>query len=79
MTARPGRDAGFTLIEVLIALVLAGLVVSAALGLPELFARIDQQSQKAAELRDGVAGRAPLCWPLHHPASAGSWFCISSF
>lgn len=51
----PGKERGFTLVEVLVALVLAGLVVSAAVGLPNLFARFDQQSRRTAELRDGVA------------------------
>ncbi|MDR6290860.1 prepilin-type N-terminal cleavage/methylation domain-containing protein [Inquilinus ginsengisoli] len=59
MTTQPSRDASFTLLEVMIALVLTGLVVSAGFGLPKLFARFDPQSQKVAELRVGtaVAGR----------------------
>ncbi|MDR6290872.1 general secretion pathway protein J [Inquilinus ginsengisoli] len=60
MTVRPSRDAGFTLLEVLVALVLTGLVVSAGLGLPKLFARFDQQSQTVAELRDGTAAAGRL-------------------
>ncbi|MGK9230389.1 prepilin-type N-terminal cleavage/methylation domain-containing protein [Inquilinus limosus] len=59
MTGRR-RERGFTLVEVLVALVLAGLVVSAAVGLPSLFARFDQQSRQAAELRDGVADAGRL-------------------
>ncbi len=52
---RRSRERGFTLVEVLVALVLAGLVASAAVGLPNLFARFDQKSRRTAELRDGVA------------------------
>lgn len=54
------REGGFTLVEVLVALVLAGLVVSAAAGLPNLFARFDQRSRTEAELRDGVAAAGRL-------------------
>jgi prepilin-type N-terminal cleavage/methylation domain-containing protein len=54
------RESGFTLIEVLVALVLAGLVVSAGLGLPNLFARFDQRSQREGELRQGVAATGRL-------------------
>ncbi|WP_026873684.1 prepilin-type N-terminal cleavage/methylation domain-containing protein [Inquilinus limosus] len=59
MTGRR-RERGFTLVEVLVALVLAGLVVAAAVGLPNLFARFDQQSRQAAELRDRVAAAGRL-------------------
>ncbi|OWJ64352.1 prepilin-type N-terminal cleavage/methylation domain-containing protein [Inquilinus limosus] len=59
MTGR-GSERGFTLVEVLVALVLAGLVAAAAVGLPNLFARFDQQSRRAEELRDGVAAAGRL-------------------
>ncbi|MGF6227681.1 general secretion pathway protein J [Inquilinus ginsengisoli] len=58
--ARGRRERGFTLVEVLVALVLAGLVASAAVGLPNLFARFDQKSRQEAELRDGVAAAGGL-------------------
>jgi prepilin-type N-terminal cleavage/methylation domain-containing protein len=69
MTVHLNRDAGFTLLEVLIALVLTGLVVSAGLGLPKLFARFDQQSQTVAELRDGVAAAGRLLRALTEGAA----------
>jgi general secretion pathway protein J len=58
--ARGQLEGGFTLVEVLVALVLAGLVASAAVGLPNLFARFDQKSRTEAELRDGVAAAGRL-------------------
>ncbi|MGO4126610.1 prepilin-type N-terminal cleavage/methylation domain-containing protein [Inquilinus sp. YAF38] len=60
MTRAPPRQRGFTLVEVLVALVLAGLAASAAVGLPNLFARFDQKSRTEAELRDSVAAAGRL-------------------
>lgn len=53
---RQRRQRGFTLLEVLVALVLAGLVVSAAVGVPRLVSRLDRQAVARAEARDVVLG-----------------------